>query len=216
MNSLVIGLTGGIGTGKSTAASILKQHGADVIDVDQIGRNVLYEDNDARAKVIDHFGASIIDADGGINRSALAKIVFSSEEHLAALEAISHPAINQALETRIGKQRAPVIILDMAILVEKKLAYVGNSPMYHKVVVIESQLRLRLERLSRRGLSKKEAEERIAAQATDNERKNVADYLIDNNGTIEDLSKEVDKLWGIVEIWHSNHSNDCMDRESEY
>ena len=64
--------------------------------------------------------------------------------------------------------------------------------------------------------SKKEAEERIAAQATDNERKNVADYLIDNNGTIEDLSKEVDKLWGIVEIWHSNHSNDCMDRESEY
>ena len=75
MNSLVIGLTGGIGTGKSTAANMLKQHGADVIDVDQIGRNVLYEDNDARAKVIDHFGPSIIDTGGGINRSTLAKIV---------------------------------------------------------------------------------------------------------------------------------------------
>ena len=216
MNSLVIGLTGGIGTGKSTAANMLKQHGADVIDVDQIGRNVLYEDNEAKAKVLHHFGPSIIDTRAVKNRSTLAKIVFSSEEHLAALETISHPAINQALETRIGEQREPVIILDMAILVEKKLAYVGNSPMYHKVVVIESQLRLRLERLSGRGLSKKEAEERIGAQASDNERKKVADYLIENNGTIEDLSKEVDKLWGIIEIWHSNHSNDCMDRESEY
>ena len=215
MSPLVIGLTGGIGVGKTTTANLIKEYGANIVDVDQIGRDVLHKDPDAKAKIIKEFGASILDKAGNIDRARLGKIVFSNIEHLQTLEAISHPAINQILNRLIGEQSSGVIILDMAVLVEKKLAYFQGSPMYQKVVVVESEIILRNERLKQRGLTKAEIEKRIRSQATDDERAEAADYVISNNGTIEDLQKEVKKLWDKIGTWRVNLTNDCMSRESK-
>ena len=215
MNPLVIGLTGGIGVGKTTTANLIKEYGADIIEVDQLGRDLLHKDPDAKANIVKEFGESILDTAGRIDREKLGQIVFGNVERLQTLEAISHPAINQILNRLIGEQTSGVIILDMAVLVEKKLAYFQGSPMYQKVVVVESEMILRNERLKHRGLTKAEIEKRIRSQATDDERAEVADYVITNNGSIEDLQKEVKKLWDEIGTWRDNLTNDCMSRESK-
>ena len=151
MNPLVIGLTGGIGVGKTTTANLIKEYGADIIEVDQLGRDLLHKDPDAKANIVKEFGESILDTAGRIDREKLGQIVFGNVERLQTLEAISHPAINQILNRLIGEQTSGVIILDMAVLVEKKLAYFQGSPMYQKVVVVESEMVLRNERLKQRG-----------------------------------------------------------------
>ena len=215
MNPLVIGLTGGIGVGKTTTANLIKEYGACVIEVDQLGRDLLHKDPDAKANIVKEFGESILDGAGRIDREKLGQIVFGNVERLQTLEAISHPAINQILNRLIGEQTSGVIILDMAVLVEKKLAYFQGSPMYQKVVVVESEMVLRNERLKQRGLTKAEIEKRIRSQATDDERAEVADYVINNNGSIEVLQKEVEKLWDEIGTWRLNLTNDCMSRESK-
>jgi len=214
MSPLVIGLTGGIGAGKSTAATLLKECGANVIEVDEIGRDLLHKDGDARERIVKQFGSSILSSSGEIDRKKLGRIVFSDSGHLEQLEAISHPAINRVLKTLIGEQGSGIVILDMAILVEKQLAYFAGAPMYHKVVVVESPTGLRVNRLLQRGLSEKEIEERIGAQATDAERAQVADYVIRNSGSIEDFRRAIKNFWELIEIWRIDHTNDCMDRES--
>ena len=215
MNPLVIGLTGGIGVGKTTTANLIKEYGACVIEVDQLGRDLLHKDPDAKANIVKEFGESILDGAGRIDREKLGQIVFGNVERLQTLEAISHPAINEILNRLIGEQTLGVIILDMAVLVEKKLAYFQGSPMYQKVVVVESEMFLRNERLKQRGLTKAEIEKRIRSQATDDERAEVADYVINNNGSIEVLQKEVEKLWDEIGTWRLNLTNDCMSRESK-
>jgi len=215
MNPLVIGLTGGIGAGKTTTANLIKEYGAGIIEVDQLGRDLLHKDPDAKANIIKEFGESILDGTAKIDREKLGQIVFGNVERLQTLEAISHPAINQALNRLIREQSSGVIILDMAVLVEKKLAYFQGSPMYQKVVVVESEMVLRNERLKQRGLTKAEIEKRMRSQATDEERAEVADYVITNNGSIEDLQKEVKKLWDKIGTWRVNLTNDCMSRESK-
>ena len=215
MNPLVIGLTGGIGVGKTTTANLIKGYGAEIIEVDQLGRDLLHKDPDAKASIVKEFGESILDTAGSIDREKLGQIVFGNVERLQTLEAISHPAINQTLNRLIGEQTLGVIILDMAVLVEKKLAYFQGSPMYQKVVVVESEMILRNERLKQRGLTKAEIEKRIRSQATDDERAEVADYVINNNGSIEVLQKEVEKLWDEIGTWRLNLTNDCMSRESK-
>ena len=213
MSPLVIGFTGGIGVGKTTTANLIKEYGANIVDVDQIGRDVLHKDPDAKAKIIKEFGASILDKAGNIDRARLGKIVFSNIEHLETLEAISHPAINQTLARRIGKQDSGVIILDMAVLVEKKLAYSQGLPMYQKVVVVESEIALRTKRLRQRGLTNAEIEKRIRSQATDRERSEIADYVISNNGSMKDLQSQIKELWEEIETWRLNVTNDCMSRD---
>ena len=215
MNPLVIGLTGGIGVGKTTTANLIKEYGADIIEVDQLGRDLLHKDLDAKANIVKEFGESILDTAGRIDREKLGQIVFGNVERLQTLEAISHPAINQILNRLIGEQTSGVIILDMAVLVEKKLAYFQGSPMYQKVVVVESEMILRNERLKQRGLTKAEIEKRIRSQATDDERAEAADYVITNNGSMRDLQREVKKLWEKIGIWRVRLTNDCMSRESK-
>tara|TARA_B100001029_G_scaffold102261_1_gene84181 strand:+ start:333 stop:986 length:654 start_codon:yes stop_codon:yes gene_type:complete len=215
MNPLVIGLTGGIGAGKTTTAHLIKEHGAEIIEVDQLGRDLLHKDLDAKANIVKEFGESILDETGKIDRGKLGRIVFGNVERLQTLEAISHPAINQILNRLIGKQSSGVIILDMAVLVEKKLAYFQGSPMYQKVVVVESEMVLRNERLKQRGLTDADIEKRIKSQATDDERAEVADYVITNNGSMRDLQREVKNLWDKIGIWRVHLTNDCMSRESK-
>ena len=210
MTGLVIGLTGGIGSGKSTVAQMLEIKGASVIDVDEIGRNVLVPDTRAFEQILNHFGNDILQRDGTVNRKKLGNIVFSNPSELEALEKISHPAINATLKMLIGKEPSPVIVLDMAVLVEKPLAYDGLIPLYDRVVVVESLIEERIARLKLRGLTPTEIDDRFISQGSDQERRAVADRIIMNNGSIQDLSNQVDETWSLVENWLAGLTSGCI------
>ena len=193
--AIVIGLTGGIGSGKSTVAAMLGELGAFVVDCDGLGRLVIEPDGRAYSRVIDRFGPDIVRDDGQIDRGALAAIVFRDETALAALNAISHPAIDAEIADRIAAAPADtVVVLDMAVLVETDL----GAGQYDTVVVVEAPLDVRLTRLEQRGMTHDDARARIASQATDEQRREVADFIIDNGGDIDSLRNEVNALWALV------------------
>ncbi|MFV2040328.1 MAG: dephospho-CoA kinase [Acidimicrobiales bacterium] len=198
---LVIGLTGGIGSGKSTVASLLAIRGAEVIDVDALGRAVLEPDGGAYAAVVATFGEEILDGDGMVDRAALGREVFGAGSRLAELEAISHPAINRNLAKRLEATSAAVVVLDMAVLAESRLGWAGEARLYQRVVVVEAPVPVRLERLVERGMSEKQAGDRMAAQATDEQRRLLADVVIPNAGSIADLENQLDALWPSIEAW---------------
>ena len=188
----VVGLTGGIGSGKSTVAAMLGALGAFVVDCDGLGRQVIEPDGRAYALVVDRFGPGIVRDDGQIDRGALAAIVFRDERELAALNAISHPAIDAEIADRIADAPTDqLVVLDMAVLVETDL----GAGQYDTVVVVEAPLEVRLARLEQRGMTEADARARIASQATDDQRREAADYVIDNGGDIDDLREEVATLW---------------------
>jgi dephospho-CoA kinase len=188
----VVGLTGGIGTGKSTVAAMLAELGAIVVDCDALGRQVIEPGGRAYARVIERFGSHIVRDDGHIDRAALAAIVFRDETELAALNAISHPAIDAEIADRIAAAPPDVIVvLDMAVLVESNL----GAGQYDVVVVVEAPLEARLARLARRGMSEDDARARIDSQASDEQRRAVADHLVDNAGDLDALRRAVSALW---------------------
>ena len=196
---LVVGLTGGIGAGKSTAAARFGELGAVVIDVDGIGRDVLAPGGRAERGVIEAFGPGVLDEHGRIDRGRVAAEVFGRPERLAALEAVSHPAINAELDLELqalaesGEVR--VVVLDMAVLTESKLGQLESGRGYSKVVVVEAPVEVRLPRLLERGLTAEQARARMASQATDEERRAIADYVIVNDCSAEELSVAVDQVW---------------------
>ena len=185
---LVVGLTGGIGTGKSTVATLLGERGAVVIDVDALGRDVIAPGGRARDAVVERFGTA--------DRVELAARVFADPDELAALEAISHPAINAELDERLAAlPDGAVVVLDMAILVESDLGQLDSGRGYTVVVTVEAPLAARLERLVERGLTEADARARMANQATDAQRRAVADHVIVNDGDLPALERQVDALW---------------------
>lgn len=191
---LRIGLTGGIGSGKSTVSRRLAELGAVVVDADLIAREVVEPGQPALEQIRDRFGDGVFDAEGALDRPALGRIVFGAPEELSALEAITHPAIWARTRERLAEAEAvgtAVAVHDMPLIVEKQMA--GE---YHLVVVVDTGEEERLRRLVElRGTPLEEARSRIAAQATDAQRRAVADVLLDNNGTPEDLAASVDRLW---------------------
>ncbi len=203
---LVIGLCGGIGAGKSTVASLLAERGAHVIDVDAIGREVLTFD-DVRDRIRDAFGEGVLAADGSVDRAALAGLVFAVDRgfggdgRLADLEAISHPAINRELARRLDALAGdppPLVVLDMAVLVESELGRLPDGRGYTQVIVVEADPEVRLARLADRGMSADDARARMAAQATDAERRTVADHVLTNNGDEAALDAKVNALWAAL------------------
>ena len=198
---LVVGLTGGMGVGKSTVGGLLSNLGAEVIDVDALGRKILEPEGLAVSAVVERFGPSVLGTDGGINRAALAEIVFGEAEQLAALEEISHPAINQMLDRAVDSPEKPeaIVVYDMAVLVESRLGYDTKHP-YEVVVVVEAPMADRLERLQQqRGVEPEDALARIESQASDEERRAVAQFLIANGGDLAALSDATAELWGQLE-----------------
>ena len=198
---LVVGLTGGMGGGKSTVGGLLSNLGAEVIDVDALGRKILEPEGLAVSAVVERFGPSVSGTDGGINRAALAEIVFGDAEQLAALEEISHPAINQMLDRAVDSLEKPeaIVVYDMAVLVESRLGYDTKHP-YEVVVVVEAPMADRLERLQQqRGVEPEDALARIESQASDEERRAVAQFLIANGGDLAALSDATAELWGQLE-----------------
>ena len=199
---LIVGLTGGIGSGKSTVAHLLADRGAAIIDVDALGREVIAPGGRAEAAVLAEFGDAIVGADGHIDRPSLARAVFGRPEALARLTAISHPAINAVLADRLDALSTDVIVvLDMAILVESTLGRGDPHHSYRRVVVVEAPEDLRVQRAVARGMAEPDVRARIASQATDAERVAVADAIITNDADLATLQLRVDALWAQLRAW---------------
>ena len=201
MRRLCIGLTGGIGAGKSTAARAFQELGASVINVDAIGHLVLERNSPEYEKIIKVFGQEIVGSDESINRSQLGAIVFNSKSQLAKLESMTHPGINKRLLKLLQDQSTKVVILDMAVLVEKPLAQIDGKPLYSKVIVVEASIEHRLSRLKLRGHTEEDALARIQSQVTDEKRREIADLVIVNDGSLEQLRAEVSTYWEIITQW---------------
>jgi len=191
---LAVGLTGGIGSGKSTVAELLVQRGAVLIDADQVARDVVAPGGPAYQPVIDRFGPGIVAADGTIDRPALATLAFADEESRLALNAITHPAIGVAMiEARDAHEGTDdIVVLAIPLLT----AVHRDTVKLHKVVVVDTPTDVALERLlSQRGFGRADAEARMRSQVSREERMKEADYVLDNSGDRSTLEAEVDKLW---------------------
>jgi dephospho-CoA kinase len=187
---LLVGLTGGIGSGKTTVARALAAHGALVVDADVIAREVVERGTPGFDAVVARFGADVVAEDGHLDRAALARVVFGDEKALTDLNGIVHPLVAQETQRRVSA--APpesVIVMDVPLLVE---AARGG---YDVVVVVEAPPALRLERLAARGMPEGDARRRMAAQASDAQRRAVADVVLDNSGSPDDLERQVGELW---------------------
>jgi dephospho-CoA kinase len=188
---LRIGLTGGIGSGKSTVATLLAERGAVVVDADRIAREVVEPGTPGLAAVVDAFGESVLAADGSLDRPALAAIVFADPAARARLDAIVHPLVRErSVELISAAAPDAVLVNDVPLLVET-----GQAGTYDLVLVVEAELETRLARLVERGTKREDAQARIAAQATDEQRRAVADVVLDNSGTLEQLETQVGRFW---------------------
>ncbi|MHA7176318.1 dephospho-CoA kinase [Arthrobacter sp. Sr24] len=189
---LSLGLTGGIAAGKSLLSTRFRELGAIVIDADQLARDVVAPGTVGLAAVVDHFGAEVLLPDGSLNRAALGVRVFSNKAELAALNAITHPLV-RAAAAALHADAGPdaIVVQDIPLLVES-----GQGPNFHLVVVAQAPSELRIERMIRdRGMSREDALARMAAQATDEERAAVADVVIVNDGSRDEVIAVLDGLW---------------------
>jgi len=200
---LIVGLTGGIGTGKTTLGEALARRGAVVVDVDGLGRQVIGHGGSAVEEVIARFGERVRSDQGDIDRAALADIVFGDDQALGDLTAISHPAINALIDTTVDKlPDDAIVVLDMAVLAESSLGY-DNRHRYELVIVVEAPIDLRFQRLEQRGLAVEDAQARMDAQATDDERQALAHYLVTNAGSLDDLNSTAGEIWGELQRLHA-------------
>jgi dephospho-CoA kinase len=190
---LLVGLTGGIGSGKSTVARLLEARGARIVDADQVARDVVEPGRPAFAQLVERFGDGILGPDGRLDRPKLAAVAFATEEGTAALNAITHPAVGEEFLRRMTA--APddgIVVCDVPLLVESETA---ASRGYEFVIVVEAPRELRLERLEGRGVTRADAEARMAKQATDEQRRAVATWVVDNSGDLAHLEGQVDAIW---------------------
>ncbi|MGH3646628.1 MAG: dephospho-CoA kinase [Micromonosporaceae bacterium] len=189
---LKIGLTGGIGAGKSAVARRLADHGAVVIDADRLAREVVEPGTEGFGEVLAAFGRDVLGADGRLDRPALAAVVFGDPEARRRLESIIHPRVGARTQELLEQAAEDAIVVqDVPLLVEA-----GLGPAYHLVVVVEAPRRVRVDRLvADRGMTLEQASERIAAQASAEQRSAAADVILDNSGSLEELHRRVDTLW---------------------
>jgi dephospho-CoA kinase len=188
----MVGLTGGIGAGKSEVARRLAELGALVIDSDRLAREVVEPGTPGLAEVVAAFGPEVLGPDGALDRPALGRRVFGDEAARHRLEAIIHPRVRaRSAELIAAAPPDAVVVNDIPLLVET-----GIGAGFDLVVVVAASEESRLGRLARyRGMSAEEARSRIAAQATDEQRRAVADVVLDNDGSLEELHAVVDRLW---------------------
>jgi len=189
-----------MGAGKSTVAGLLAERGAVVIDADRIAREVVAPDGPAYPGVVERFGPAVVAGDGSIDRPALAAVVFADPAALADLNALTHPAIGEVVTERLRAEAATihVVFLDVPLLVETERARAQCSAL----VVVDCPQDVAVHRLvDQRGMVEADVRARLAAQATRDERLALADFVIDNSGTRDDLVAEVDQCWAWVEAW---------------
>lgn len=183
-----VGLTGGVASGKSSVSGILRELGAVVIDADQLAREVVAKGTPGLEQVVAAFGADILTEDGEMDRAKVGAIVFADEEQRRVLESIVHPLVFErivALESAAGA--ADLVVHDIPLLAES-----GRAHTFDAVIVVDAPAEVQVERMVReRGWTREEAEARIAAQASREDRRQIATYVIDNTGTLDDLRRQV-------------------------
>ncbi|MFD5791894.1 dephospho-CoA kinase [Streptomyces sp. NPDC127037] len=193
---LKVGLTGGIGAGKSEVSRLLVGHGAVLVDADRIAREVVEPGTPGLAAVVEEFGPGILTPEGTLDRPALGAIVFADPDRLAALNVIVHPLVRDR-SAELEKAAGPdsVVVHDVPLLTEN-----GLAPLYDLVVVVDAAPETQLDRLVRlRGMTEADARARMAAQATREQRRAVADLVIDNDGPVEELEAQVRTVWAELE-----------------
>lgn len=198
----LVGLTGGIGSGKSTVGRLLAEHGAVVIDADQVARDIVEPGEPALDEIVTRFGASVLDEEGRLDRPALAAIVFADDAARRDLEAITHPRIGERIVAQIAEIAArehvdgedPVVVVEHPLLIEN-----GQAADYETLVVVVADEDVRLERLAAgRQIDAGDAAARMRAQATDEQRRAAATHVLENNGTPEQLRDQVDDVWAAL------------------
>ncbi|MET9506287.1 dephospho-CoA kinase [Streptomyces sp. NPDC006259] len=189
---LKVGLTGGIGAGKSEVSRLLVECGAVLIDADRIAREVVEPGTPGLAAVVETFGEGVLAGDGGLDRPALGSIVFADPGRLAALNAIVHPLVGaRSRELEAAAPEDAVVVHDVPLLTEN-----GLAPLYDVVVVVDADPATQLDRLVRlRGMTEADARARMAAQATREQRRRIADIVIDNDVPLPDLERRVKDVW---------------------
>lgn len=190
---VVVGLTGGIGSGKSTVAALLAERGAVVVDADAVTRELQRSGTPVFAAMVERFGPGIVGADGELDRAKVADIVFTDPEALADLNAIVHPAVGAEIARRLGELAGTdeVVVLDVPLMVESKRGY----PMAGLLVVdVDPEVAVR-RLVEHRGMREPDVRARMAKQAGREERRARADRVIDNSGTPDDLRRQVDDAW---------------------
>ena len=186
-----VGLTGGIGAGKSTVADLFSQKGAVVIRSDELARQVIEPQTPGFQQVIDRFGKDLLNAEGYIDRAKLAQIVFQDDAALKDLENIIHPLVRSKTNQIIDQHTSETIIVnEIPLLLEKKM-----ESLFDFLVIVISSEKNRLERLAQRGLTTEQATARMSKQVSDDERKAAADFLIVNDGNLDQLEADVEKIW---------------------
>ncbi|MFF9203376.1 dephospho-CoA kinase [Streptomyces sp. NPDC014986] len=189
---LTVGLTGGIGAGKSEVSRLLAERGAVLIDADRIAREVVEPGTPGLTAVVDAFGEEVLAADGGLDRPKLGSIVFADPEKLAVLNSIVHPLVGaRSRELEEAAAEDAVVLHDVPLLTEN-----GLAPLYDLVIVVDASPETQLDRLvGRRGMSEEDARARMAAQATREQRREIADIVIGNDVPLEELEQRVDEVW---------------------
>ncbi|WP_054957070.1 dephospho-CoA kinase [Paenibacillus dakarensis] len=190
-----IGLTGGIATGKSTVSSMLIRKGALLVDADIIAREVMLPGHPVLAAVAAHFGQDIIQADGQLDRKKLGEVIFNDPEERLALNGITHPAIRQEIRRQMAEYEAAypdrLVVVDIPLLYESEL-----QTLFEKVVAVYVPREKQIERLMERDkITEEQALARLNSQMDIEQKKSMADEVIDNSGTMEETSEQVDKLW---------------------
>jgi dephospho-CoA kinase len=189
---LMVGLSGGIGSGKSAVAARLAELGAVVIDADRLAREVVAPGTEGLAEVVTAFGTGVLSVEGGLDRPAMGRLVFEDEAARRRLEAIIHPRV-RARSAELVAAAAPdaIVVNDVPLLVEA-----GLAAGFDLVVIVLADERTRVRRLvDTRGMTEADARSRIRAQASDEQRRAVADVVLDNDGTLAELRDKVDALW---------------------
>jgi dephospho-CoA kinase len=189
---LRIGLTGGIGSGKTTVAALLAEHGAIVIDSDVLAREVVAPGSPGLEAVVEAFGPGVLTSAGELDRAAMGRLAFADRTARTRLEAIIHPLVRRrAADIESAAPEHAVVVHDIPLLVET-----GQAGSFDIVVVVDTPVRLQIDRLTReRGMTPEEARSRIGAQASRDERLAVADHVIVNDGAMSGLRAAVDRLW---------------------
>jgi len=186
-----VGLTGGIGAGKSTVADLFSKRGAVVIRSDELARQVIEPQTPGQKQVISRFGIEILNDKGSIDRAKLAQIVFKDDVALKDLENIVHPLVRERTNQLMSEQTSETIIInEIPLLLEKNM-----ESLFDFLVIVISSEKNRLERLLQRGVSEDQAKARMAKQVDDQARKAAADFLIVNDGNLDQLDADVQKIW---------------------
>lgn len=189
---LLVGLTGGIGSGKSTVAEMLRKRGAVVVDADELAREAVAKGTPGYERVLGEFGRELLRPDGDLNRERLAEIVFADEKRRRDLESIVHPEVQRRIAgvVREHADSSDVLVLDSPLLIET-----GSHEFVDVVVLVVADTETQTARLAARGMSVEDASDRIDAQLDLGEKAKVADVLIDNGGSLGELELQVDRLW---------------------